>query len=94
MIVYIRFLGSLKHDLFQETLSYQVSFGSTIREIVFGLIDDPKYSELKLYFSESFEKKRSLLIFINDQEISALDGMATKVKENDNISFVPVVHGG
>ncbi|MHA1972389.1 MAG: MoaD/ThiS family protein [Candidatus Hodarchaeales archaeon] len=93
-MVYLQFLGSLKHDLSQVTLSRQISSGNTLREIVFELINDPKYSELKLYFSESFEKKRSLLIFINDQEISALDGMATKVKENDNVSFVPVVHGG
>ncbi|MFX0185762.1 MAG: MoaD/ThiS family protein, partial [Candidatus Hodarchaeota archaeon] len=38
--------------------------------------------------------KRSLVVLLNDQEISTLDGMNTLVKAHDRIVFIPVVHGG
>jgi len=94
MIVRLQFLGSLQYDLKQQSLSYQISSEKTLRQIVSELIQDPKFRELKSFFSESLETKRSLLVFINQQEISVLNGMNTKVKNKDTIAFIPVIHGG
>jgi len=94
MKVRLQFLGSLQYDLKQQSLSYQFSSERTLRQIVSELIQDPKFKELKSFFSESLETKRSLLVFINQQEISVLDGMNTKVKNEDTIAFIPVIHGG
>lgn len=94
MIIHLKFLGSLQYDLKQQQLSYQVSSERSLREIVSELTQDPQFKELKSFFSESMETKRSLIVFINQQEISVLDGMNTKVKSDDTIAFIPVIHGG
>ncbi|MFX0126404.1 MAG: MoaD/ThiS family protein [Candidatus Hodarchaeota archaeon] len=94
MIVRLQFLGSLQYDLKQQYLSYQIASETSLREIVSELTQDPQFKELKSFFSKSLEAKRSLLIFINQQEISVLDGMNTKVKSEDTIAFIPVIHGG
>jgi molybdopterin converting factor small subunit len=94
MNVRLQFLGSLQYDLKKQSLSYEISSEISIREIVAELVKDPKFKELKSFFSESLETKRSLIVFINQQEISVLDGMDTKVKSEDTIAFIPVIHGG
>ncbi|MFW9904722.1 MAG: MoaD/ThiS family protein [Candidatus Thorarchaeota archaeon] len=94
MIIRLQFLGSLQYDLKQQSLSYEISSEISLRNIVSELVKDPKFKELKSYFSESLETKRSLLVFVNQQEISVLDGMDTKVKGEDTIAFIPVIHGG
>ncbi len=94
MTIQIRFLGSLQYDLKQQSFTYQIHTESSIRDIVSELIENPQFKELRSFFSESLDVKRSLLIFRNDQEISALEGMTTKVKTDDTLSFIPVIHGG
>jgi molybdopterin converting factor small subunit len=65
-----------------------------MQEVVSELTKNPQFAELRTFFTEALEIKRSLLIFLNDQEISVLDGMKTRVKAKDTISFIPVIHGG
>ncbi len=40
------------------------------------------------------EPKPNALILVNGKEISVLEGLATKLKDGDEVVFVPVVHGG
>ncbi len=94
MKIRLKFLGSLQYDLKQHYLPYQISSEKSVREIVTELTQNPQFKELKSFFSESLDAKRSLLIFINEQEISILDGMTTKVRANDMLTFIPVIHGG
>ncbi|MFX1285122.1 MAG: MoaD/ThiS family protein [Promethearchaeota archaeon] len=94
MIIRLKFLGSLQYDLKQQNLPYQISSEKSVQEIVSELTQNPQFKELKSFFTESLEIKRSLLIFINEQEISVLDGMKSKVKAEDIIAFIPVIHGG
>jgi len=43
---------------------------------------------------ELLSPRPNALIFVNKQEISALDGLNTKIEENDKLVFIPVSHGG
>ena len=94
MIVQLKFLGSLQYDLRQQNLPYQITSEKSVRELVSELTQKPQFEELKSFFLATLEVKRSLLIFINEQEISVLNGMSTKVKANDTVAFIPVIHGG
>lgn len=38
--------------------------------------------------------ENNLLIAINGVDSSALEGKATKLKENDTVSIIPIIHGG
>jgi molybdopterin converting factor small subunit len=35
-----------------------------------------------------------MLVLVNGREISVLNGLETRVKDEDEVVFVPVVHGG
>ncbi len=94
MKVRVKFFGSLQHDLNQESIYWPISIDSTIRDLVKDLIQKTKYRDLQAFFYDSLEVKRSLLIFLNDQEISTLNGITTKLREGDELTFIPVIHGG
>jgi len=94
MKIQLKFLGSLKYDINKERVEIEISSEMTIHDIVQKLLSTPSYEELNSFFSESLELKRSLLLFVNEQEISALSGMSTKLKDKDVLSFIPVIHGG
>ncbi len=94
MKIQIKFLGSLQYDLKQQYLPYQISSEKSVLEIVRELTQNSQFKELKSFFTESLDVKRSILIFVNDQSISVLDGMSTKLKANDTLVFIPVIHGG
>ena len=94
MTIRIKFLGSLQYDLKQSSYLFQTKKETTIRGVVSELTKNTQFTELKTFFTEDLETKRSILIFHNDQEISALQGMTTRVKPKDTLSFIPVIHGG
>lgn len=67
--------------------------GNTLDDLIKILID--KYPQLKKeLFSETEELSEYLCIFINDKPITALDGLDTKIKNNDEILFFIPVSGG
>jgi molybdopterin converting factor small subunit len=35
-----------------------------------------------------------MLVLVNGREISVLDGFETTLNDNDEVVFVPVMHGG
>ena len=95
MKIRLKFLGTLQYDLNQDETEWQLTLKSTtIKGIISELIQDSRYKELKTFFHKSLEVKRSLLIFLNDQEISTLQGVETKLKDGDKLTFIPVIHGG
>ncbi|MEM2883163.1 MAG: MoaD/ThiS family protein [Nitrososphaerales archaeon] len=50
--------------------------------------------ELNLKIEHQQITRANTLILINGIEISALNGDKTKLKEGDNITLIPVSHGG
>ncbi len=40
------------------------------------------------------DSKSNALVLINGREISVLNGLETKLNDEDEIVFIPVVHGG
>ena len=88
------FLGSLQYDFGQMTLTDSFDEGSTIKSVVKKLMEKPEFKGLKDFFTPSFDSTRALIIFINDQDISVLQGMSSPLKQDDKVTFVPVIHGG
>ena len=43
---------------------------------------------------ESGEVKRFINVFVNDEEIRTLQGMATPIQQSDRVSIVPAMAGG
>lgn len=94
MKIHLKFMGILKHDLNCKEMTIDISEDSCLKDIVGTLIKEKSFLSLKDFFKENLDLKRSLLIFVNDQEISVLEGMETKPDQNSLIVFIPAVHGG
>jgi len=80
-----------------ENLSIEVSETEpTVRSAVSELISLPGCGELqKLIFEEGSSDPRSnALILLAGREIGALSGLDTKLKEDDELSLLPIAHGG
>jgi len=90
----IKFIGALRH--LSGKTEFTVSFheGISIKELVNKITQE--FPELKHTFSdqELNDSRSNSLVLVNGREISVLNGYETKLKDGDEIVFVPVVHGG
>jgi len=92
--VELRFLGALRHASGKDRVSLDCENGVSVLDII-NAASKRKPSLRRNLLDEQLETpKPHALILVNGREISILDGLATKVKDGDEVVFVPVVHGG
>lgn len=90
----IKFIGALRHisgkTQFTVTFQEDISIKKLVDKITQELPElNHTFSDQELNASRS-----NSLILVNGREISVLNGYETKLKDGDEIVFVPVVHGG
>jgi MoaD family protein len=90
----IKFIGALRHLSGKTEFTVSSQEGISIKELVSKITQE--FPELKHTFSdqELNDSRSNSLVLVNGQEISVLNGYGTKLKDGDEIVFVPVVHGG
>jgi molybdopterin converting factor small subunit len=67
----------------------------TVRSAINELVSRRGCEELKsLIFEESADPRSNALILLAGQEIGALAGLDTKLKKDDELSLLPIAHGG
>jgi sulfur-carrier protein len=90
----IKFIGALRHLSGKAIFTVDFEAGVSVK----GLLEriSREIPELKHIFSdeELNDSRSNSLIMVNGREISVLKGYATKLRDGDEIVFVPVVHGG
>ncbi len=94
MEILLVFLGSLQYDLGHAELTYNFKEGASIKSVVRELSESSEFRGLKNFFTESYESLRSVIVFLNEKDISVLDGMNTSIQQGDKLTFIPVIHGG
>jgi molybdopterin converting factor small subunit len=69
---------------------------ATVRSAINELVSRPGYDELqKLVLLENGSDPRSnALIMLGGREIGTLAGLETRLKEDDELSLLPIAHGG
>jgi len=82
----VKFVGGAKKSFPIEHLEIDKS-NITIQELITLL------SELKPGDTPELDTD-NVLIAINGADSSAMDGKSTKIKENDLVSIIPIIHGG
>ena len=67
-----------------------------MREAITQLVSDPTYRSVKslLFDGEATDPRPNALIMISGREIGTLDGLDTEVGESDELSLLPIAHGG
>ncbi|QMU53812.1 MAG: thiamine biosynthesis protein ThiS [Nitrosopumilus sp.] len=82
----VKFVGGAKKSFPEEYVKIDKS-DMSIQELIDLLL------ELKLDDTPKLDTDNAL-IAINGSDSSAMDGKSTKIKNNDVVSIIPVIHGG
>lgn len=93
MPVTLKFIGALRRDSKGKELTLQTKT-CTLIELIDGVTKQIPALRPNLLDERLNPPKTNALILINGKEISVLDGLKTKVKDGDEVVFIPVVHGG
>lgn len=94
MTVRARFVGSLRSLSGKELLTLRLLKSMPLKQVLQKFADEaPKLKEV---FGGSQQTKlgTGMLILVNGKEISVLEGLETTIKKEDELVFVPVLHGG
>jgi molybdopterin converting factor small subunit len=96
MRVRLRLYGVFKSAAGTGDTQLDIAAGTTVRNAILQLISQPNLSGLKhlLLQSNSSDPRPNTLIMVSGREINALKGLDTMLKENDELSLLPVAHGG
>jgi molybdopterin converting factor small subunit len=89
MVVTVKFIGAFRSMSGKSRLALKFEKTSSLRETLNEIIE--KAPGLKQALSDP---KSRMLILINGKEISVLKGLDTLLKDEDEVVFVPVLHGG
>jgi molybdopterin converting factor small subunit len=70
--------------------------GPTVRLAISELVSRPRCGELKklIFGEEGSDPRSSALILLGGREIGAMAGLDTRLKEDDELSLLPIAHGG
>lgn len=94
MAVTLRFLGALRHSSGTDALVLECQKEASILDLVDAATLHSPTLRRNLLDEQLENPKPNALILLNGKEISVLNGLQTKVKNGDEVVFVPVVHGG
>ncbi|MGF3522322.1 MAG: MoaD/ThiS family protein [Candidatus Bathyarchaeia archaeon] len=94
MAIILKFIGALRRDAGKAQIKLEFKKDVSLLELVNSLTMELPRLRLSLLDEQLDPPKSKALILVNGKEISVLNGLATKVKDGDEVVFVPVVHGG
>ncbi len=85
-MIIVKFFGGAKKSFSTDSLSLE-NDEFTIQELLNYLLEQkpPKTPELDV---------NNILVAVNGVDSSAIQGKSTKLKDNDVVSIIPVIHGG
>ncbi|MFI0938907.1 MoaD/ThiS family protein [Streptomyces sp. NPDC021020] len=66
--------------------------GSTLDELLTDL--DTRHAGLRARVVEEGELRRFVNVYLNDEDVRFLKGIATDVKDGDSVTILPAVAGG
>ena len=93
--VNVRFMGIFQRLSGKKKLQIKLEAPATVRKVVV-LLSEMFSSNFKqvLVDSQLNDPRAKALILVGGNEISVLKGLETTIKDNEEISFIPIVHGG
>jgi molybdopterin converting factor small subunit len=94
MTVSVKFIGSFRSLSRKNKLELRLEESSPIRDVVKRIVEELPELEQAFIDPESESPKTNMLVLVNGKEISVLDRLETMIKDEDEVVFVPVVHGG
>jgi molybdopterin synthase sulfur carrier subunit len=94
MVLTIRFIGSLRASSKKSKLTLELEQTVVLKQVVKKIVQGQPKLKRALIDPELDDPRTNVLMLVNGKEISVLDGLETKLKDGDELVFIPVVHGG
>jgi|YelNatPaOPRAMG01_1025707.scaffolds.fasta_scaffold00131_63 molybdopterin synthase sulfur carrier subunit len=92
MKVKVRFLGFLARLYGCEETVVEIPENCTLRDLVKVIVKRKTKFKNAVLNDEGF--KETVLTLINQKDIGVLNGLDSKLKDGDEVVFIPVSHGG
>ena len=94
MVLTIKFIGALRRISGKTQLTVNYEEEMSLKQLMAKILQEAPSQERTLNGQQPDDSRFNALILVNGREISVLNGLETKLKDGDEIVFVPVVHGG
>ena len=98
MRIQLKLYGVFRSAAGSSTIELDVSStrAPTVRDAIGTLTSKSEFNGLVhlLINTESSDPRPNALIMVSGREISTLNGLETPLHESDELSLLPVVHGG
>jgi molybdopterin converting factor small subunit len=94
MVVNVKFVGSFRGLSGKNVLTVAFRKSVSVEVLVKKVVESLPKLKNALINPNSGEPRRNMLVLVNGREISVLDGFETTVNDDDEVVFVPVMHGG
>jgi molybdopterin converting factor small subunit len=92
--VRVRLLGIFRGFFNTNQLSIELE-QATIRQLIQTLVEPLPIEARKLVIDPELNDPRpNSLILLNGKEISVLKGLDTEMREDDEVTLIPISHGG
>ncbi len=94
--VVVRFIGVHRSIVGSESIEVDMRQGERILDLVKQVSDRVGKMELHkaLVDPELNDPRPNNVILVNGREINSLDGLETVLQEGDEITVIPLIHGG
>ncbi len=90
----VKLLGTFRRLADIDGLSLRVE-NPSVRDVIVALVDSiPEEARALLVDSELNDPRPNALILLNGREINVLKGLETNVSNGDEVTLLPVAHGG
>jgi len=94
LAVTVKFVGSLRHVSGVNQLALDCGESVSVKAVIAEITEKRQELRRSLIDQQLEGSRPNALILVNGREISVLNGLETKLKDGDEVVFVPVVHGG
>ena len=97
MNIHIKFFGMFRSAAKTSELTLQIGEEKpTVRSAISLLVSQQSFASLRemLLNGDTADPRPNALIMVSGREISSLSGLDTALTEKDELSLLPVAHGG
>jgi len=94
MILTVKFIGAFRSASGKNKFTLKFENTILLREVVKKIVEELPKLKRMLIDPELGDPRPNTLVLVNGKEISVLNGLDTILRNEDEVVFVPVVHGG
>ena len=92
--IWIHLVGILQYETGKTKLKLNIDTSITVSTMITQLASHFKLKKRYLRNLDPSSLKQTALILVNGKDITVLDGLESKLKDEDVVTIIPFSHGG